>query len=59
MPLISHQDAGGLDQEEHAFDIDREPKHIRDMYGPGVHARQLLITRRLLEKGGQSRRDRE
>lgn len=34
-----------------AFDISREPKHIRDMYGSGVHARQLLITRRLIEKG--------
>jgi len=34
-----------------AFDINREPKHVRDAYGPGTHARQLLITRRLLEKG--------
>jgi hypothetical protein len=36
---------------EDAFDISREPRHIRDMYGPGVQARQLLIARRLLEKG--------
>ena len=34
-----------------AFDVNREPKHIRDMYGPGVQARQLLIARRLLERG--------
>lgn len=34
-----------------AFDIDREPKHIQEMYGPGTQARQLLITRRLLERG--------
>jgi len=34
-----------------AFDIEREPKHIRDMYGPGLYARQVLIARRLLEKG--------
>src|SRR5437868_7040200 len=34
-----------------AFDVSREPKHIRDLYGPGTHARQLLIARRLLEKG--------
>jgi arylsulfatase A-like enzyme len=34
-----------------AFDVSREPKHIRDMYGPGVQARQILIARRLLEKG--------
>jgi hypothetical protein len=34
-----------------AFDLAHEPKWIRDLYGPGVHGRQLLITRRLLEKG--------
>jgi len=34
-----------------AFDVDREPQHVRDLYGPGVHARQLLATRRLLERG--------
>lgn len=34
-----------------AFDVDREPKVIQDLYGPGVHARQLLIARRLLERG--------
>lgn len=34
-----------------AFDISREPAHIREMYGEGVHARQTLIARRLLEKG--------
>jgi hypothetical protein len=34
-----------------AFDISKEPKSIRDMYGPGVQARQILIARRLLEKG--------
>jgi len=34
-----------------AFDISREPRRIRELYGPGVHARQCLIARRLLEKG--------
>ncbi len=34
-----------------AFDVNREPKHVRDLYGPGVHARQLLVARRLLERG--------
>jgi hypothetical protein len=34
-----------------AFDISREPKHIREMYGEGVQARQMLIARRLLERG--------
>jgi len=34
-----------------AFDITREPQYIREQYGSGVHGRQLLIARRLLEKG--------
>jgi hypothetical protein len=34
-----------------AFDISKEPRHVREMYGEGVHARQLLIARRLLERG--------
>ncbi|MFM7150525.1 MAG: DUF1501 domain-containing protein, partial [Gemmataceae bacterium] len=34
-----------------AFDIQREPLSVREWYGEGVHARQLLITRRLLERG--------
>src|SRR5438105_838269 len=34
-----------------AFDVSKEPQHIRQMYGEGVHARQILIARRLLEKG--------
>ncbi len=34
-----------------AFDVDKEPKHILDMYGPGPHARQCLMARRLLERG--------
>ncbi|MCA9216120.1 MAG: DUF1501 domain-containing protein [Planctomycetales bacterium] len=34
-----------------AFDISREPKYIRDLYGPGIQARQILIGRRLLERG--------
>ena len=34
-----------------AFDIQREPAHIRAMYGEGTQARQLLIARRLVERG--------
>ncbi len=34
-----------------AFDVTREPPHILDMYGPGTQARQILIARRLLERG--------
>jgi uncharacterized protein DUF1501 len=34
-----------------AFDLSREPQSLRDLYGPGVHGRQTLIARRLLERG--------
>jgi hypothetical protein len=34
-----------------AFDISREPESVRAMYGDGTAARQLLITRRLIERG--------
>ncbi len=34
-----------------AFDISQEPQSIQDMYGPGVQARQILIARRLIERG--------
>jgi len=34
-----------------AFDTSREPQHIRETYGEGVYARQVLIARRLLERG--------
>ena len=34
-----------------AFDIQREPESIRTMYGEGTQARQLLIARRLVERG--------
>ncbi len=34
-----------------AFDISKEPQHIRDMYGSGTQARQILIARRLIERG--------
>ncbi|QDV73988.1 DUF1501 domain-containing protein [Botrimarina mediterranea] len=34
-----------------AFDVTREPAHIREMYGPGVQGKQMLIARRLVERG--------
>ena len=34
-----------------AFDISKEPESIREMYGNSTHGRQLLITRRLIERG--------
>jgi len=50
--IQSFELAYGMQRDaEDAFDISREPKYIRDLYGNGVHGRQLLIARRLLEKG--------
>ena len=34
-----------------AFDISQEPAHVQARYGDGVHGRQTLIARRLLERG--------
>ncbi|MFM9066591.1 MAG: DUF1501 domain-containing protein, partial [Planctomycetota bacterium] len=34
-----------------AFDVSREPKHVLDAYGEGTQARQILIARRLIERG--------
>src|SRR5439155_5446179 len=38
-------------QATDAFDVSREPKPVRELYGDGVHGRQLLIARRLVERG--------
>lgn len=38
-------------QATDAFDINNEPESIRKMYGEGVHARQILMARRLVERG--------
>lgn len=34
-----------------AFDISKEPRHVREMYGDTVQARQTLMARRLIERG--------
>jgi len=34
-----------------AFDVSKEPQHIRDLYGRSPQGIQLLITRRLIERG--------
>jgi len=34
-----------------AFDISKEPRSIRELYGDEVHGRQTLMARRLLERG--------
>jgi len=32
-------------------DISKEPKHIQELYGDSTQGRQLLVTRRLIERG--------
>jgi hypothetical protein len=34
-----------------AFDVSREPASVRERYGDGTQARQILIARRLIERG--------
>lgn len=34
-----------------AFDLTKEPRRLQEAYGSGTHGRQLMITRRLLERG--------
>lgn len=34
-----------------AFDISKEPQHIRELYGEGPQNKQLLMARRLVERG--------
>jgi hypothetical protein len=34
-----------------AFDVSREPQHIRDLYGDTLQGRQMLMARRLAERG--------
>lgn len=34
-----------------AFDASREPQHVRELYGDNVQGRQMLIARRLVERG--------
>ena len=34
-----------------AFDVSQEPQHIRDLYGDTLQGRQILMARRLAERG--------
>lgn len=34
-----------------AFDISNEPQYVREAYGDTVHGKQLLLARRLIERG--------
>jgi hypothetical protein len=38
-------------QAMRTFDIDREPDHVRQMYGDSIFARSCLLARRLVEDG--------
>jgi hypothetical protein len=50
--IQSYELAFRMQSEAHdAFDISGEPAYIQELYGSGVHGRQTLIARRLLERG--------
>ncbi len=50
--IHSFELANRMQQEaSEAFDVSHEPKHIVEAYGEGTNARQLLIARRLIERG--------
>ncbi len=38
-------------EADDAFDLTREPASVREMYGDGLQGRQMMIARRLLERG--------
>ncbi len=33
------------------LDVNQEPQHIHELYGSGPHARQMIIARRMIERG--------
>ncbi len=38
-------------EADDAFDLSKEPDHVHELYGDGLQARQMMIARRLLERG--------
>jgi hypothetical protein len=38
-------------EADDAFDLSKEPEHIHKLYGEGIQARQMMMARRLLERG--------
>jgi len=38
-------------EADDAFDLSKDPAHIHQLYGEGLQARQMMIARRLLERG--------
>lgn len=50
--ISSFEMAFRMQSEAHeVFDVDREPTYLRNAYGDSTTGRQLLLTRRLLERG--------
>jgi hypothetical protein len=49
--LVEHASDMIMSPRMAAFDIEREPKSIRDLYGEGEFAAGCLMARRLVEKG--------
>jgi hypothetical protein len=47
MELAFRMQSAGTD----VFDLSQEPEYVRQMYGDSVHGRNLLIARRLAERG--------
>ena len=47
MELAFRMQTAGTD----AFDLEQEPEHIRDLYGNSTQGRNMLIARRLAERG--------
>jgi uncharacterized protein (DUF1501 family) len=47
----AYQRVRGIMASEKLFDIEQEPKKVRDRYGPTQFAEQTLIARRLVEAG--------
>ncbi len=38
-------------EADDAFDLSKEPENVKKLYGEGLQARQMMIARRLLERG--------
>ncbi len=50
--IQSYELAFRMQHDAHdAFDLSQEPQYIQDLYGSGVHGRQTLMARRLIERG--------
>jgi len=48
---VAYERVRGLMASESLFDINREPRAVRDLYGPSQFGQQALAARRLVEAG--------